>query len=154
MQFRCAGTSTGTVNGIGISFEIFFSGCRHDCVGCQNSDLQNFSYGYDLDTNDILEHLEQYSSFYNSIVFTGGDPVYQPKSLYTLANKCKLPSILYTGFLYEEIPNYLKDSIDIIIDGPYIQELKTFGFPASSNQRIWYSKKLTNKDFRMDNNTK
>jgi len=37
------------------------------------------------------------------------------------------------------------------VDGPYIQELKTSGFPASSNQRIWQSGKLTNQDFRKNN---
>lgn len=149
--FRCAGTTTGTVNGIGLSYDIFFAGCSHVCPGCQNPELQDFSYGYDLDTDNILNHLERYSGFYNSIVFTGGDPCYQPIALNTLATNCNLLSILYTGFFYEEIPNYLKDSIDIIIDGPYIQELKTSGFPASSNQRIWKHRKLINKDFRKNN---
>ena len=149
MKFQCAGTTTGTINGIGLSYDIFFSGCRHDCSGCHNPELQDFSYGTLVDTKDIMKHLEQYCGFYNSVVFTGGDPCYQPKSLYNLAVNCNnLPSILYTGFLYEDIPDYLKDSIDIIIDGPYIQELKTARFPASSNQRIWQSGKLTNQDFR------
>mgnify|MGYP001159339829 CR=1 FL=1 len=152
MKFRCAGTNVGTINGLGISYEVFFSGCRHACPGCQNPELQDFSYGHDLDTNDILSHLERYQDFYDSVVFTGGDPVYQPIALYTLATNCKLPTILYTGFLYEEIPDNIKEAIDIIVDGPYIQELKTSGFPASNNQRIWDHGKLTNQDFRKNNN--
>jgi anaerobic ribonucleoside-triphosphate reductase activating protein len=148
MKFRCAGTSIGTINGIGISYEIFFSGCRHNCPDCQNLDLQDFSYGTEIDTDDILYHLEKYRDFYSSVVFTGGDPVYQPIPLYTLASKCNLPTILYTGFLYEDLPECIRNVMDFIVDGPYIQELKTDGFPASSNQRIWQSGKLINQDFR------
>lgn len=150
--FRCAGISTGTINGIGISCEIFFSGCCHNCPGCQNPELQDFSYGSIVDTNDTLKHIDLYKDFYNSVVFTGGDPVYQPNALYSIASECKLPTILYTGFLFEEIPKYITDLIDIVIDSQYVQELKTNGFPASSNQRIWEYRTLTNKDFRRNYN--
>ena len=148
MNFQCAGITFGTVNGIGISLEIFFSGCKHDCSCCQNPELQNFSYGTRIDTDIVLAHLEKYNDFYNSIVFTGGDPLYQPKALYSIASNCNIPRILYTGFLYEEIPDYIKNVIDVIIDGPYIQELATDGFPASRNQHIWEHNNLTNIDFR------
>lgn len=152
MKFRCAGINTGNINGIGLSYEIFFSGCQHNCSGCQNPELQNFSYGTEIDTEDILCQLEKYHDFYDSIVFTGGDPVFQSTPLYTLASKFDLPIILYTGFLYEELPKHIRNAMDFIIDGPYIQELKTSGFPSSSNQRIWQSGKLINRDFRKNYN--
>jgi len=47
-----------------------------------------------------------------------------------------LPKVLYTGRKYEEIKPELRDLFDIIVDGPYVEELKTGGFPASSNQRV------------------
>lgn len=150
MKFRCAGINTGIINGIGISYEIFFSGCYHDCPGCQNPDLQDFSYGTEIDTNDILYHLERYLGFYNSVVFTGGDPVYQPIPLYTLASKCKLPSVLYTGFHFEDIPENIRNVMTIIVDGLYIQELKTDGFPASRNQNIYINTdRITKEQLRI-----
>jgi len=152
MEFKCAGVTSGTVNGIGLSLEIFFQGCLHDCSGCQNPSLQDFSLGYDYDTDHILTHLEQYPDFYSSVVFTGGDPLYQPIPLYSMATKCKLPTILYSGFYYNEIPDNIKKAMTVIVDGPYIQELATNGFPSSKNQNIWIKKNNTfintNIDFR------
>jgi anaerobic ribonucleoside-triphosphate reductase activating protein len=142
MEFKCAGVTSGTINGIGLSLEIFFQGCLHDCSGCQNPSLQDFSLGYDYDTDHILTHLEQYPDFYSSVVFTGGDPLYQPIPLYSMATKCKLPTILYSGFYYNEIPDNIKRVMTVIIDGPYIQELATNGFPASRNQTIHLNKEL------------
>ncbi len=134
---RIAGTSTSTIDGIGISFNIFFQGCNHNCIGCQNPTLQNFTNGHDYTTEDILDHLAMYPDFYDSVVFTGGDPAYQPNALYNLATNCKILTVLYTGFYYHEIPEHIRQVITIIIDGPYVQSLATNGFPASSNQQVW-----------------
>ena len=48
---------------------------------------------------------------------------------------------LYTGYKYEKLNKYQKeitDSCDTIVDGPFIEEKKTFDCPfrGSSNQRI------------------
>ena len=152
MLFRCAGIQSGTVNGIGISLEVWFQGCKFACPGCQNPDLQNLEGGQLIDTNEVLEHLNNYDGFYNSIVFLGGEPVLQPKALYAIAANCSITSILYTGFLYEELPEDIRDVMDFVIDGTYKQELQTSGFPATSNQRIWHNGKIIHKDFRKNYN--
>ena len=45
---------------------------------------------------------------------------------------------IYTGFLYEEIKDTkLAKMADVIVDGPFMQELKCEGkYFGSSNQRI------------------
>lgn len=48
---------------------------------------------------------------------------------------------LYTGYVYEELSDDKKElckMIDVIVDGPFIQELRdvTLSFRGSSNQRI------------------
>lgn len=148
MLFRCAGIQSGTINGIGISLEVWFQGCKFDCPGCQNPNLQKLDGGQLIDTNNVLEHLNNYIDFYNSIVFLGGEPVLQSKALYSLASNCSIPTILYTGFLYEELTSDIKNVINFVVDGTYKHELKTNGFPASSNQRIWHNGKIIHKDFR------
>jgi len=145
MKFRCSGTSTGTINGIGMSLEVFFQGCRNNCVNCQNPDLQSETGGYDYETDTILSELTKYSYFYRSIVFMGGEPCQQPQALYSIAKHSNLINILYTGLYFNDIPENIKDVMHIIIDGPYIESLKS-NFPASSNQKVyanWY--KITNK---------
>lgn len=150
MKFRCAGIQSGTLNGIGISLEIWFSGCNLRCVGCQNPNLQDFSFGFDYDTNDVLEHLNTYNDFYTSVCFLGGEPCLQPKPLYTIAANSKLPNVLYTGFSYCDIPNYIKNVMYAIVAGPYIQELRTESFPASTNQKVYLDNILTTNDFRKE----
>ena len=45
---------------------------------------------------------------------------------------------LYTGYLYEEIENEeILDYVDVVVDGPYIDELRDVSLPfkGSENQR-------------------
>jgi anaerobic ribonucleoside-triphosphate reductase activating protein len=89
-----------------------------------------------MDTDEIIWIASSHNDFYRGIVFTGGDPLEQPEALYELASKVDFPKVLYTGRKYEEIKPELRDLFDIIVDGPYVEELKTGGFPASSNQAV------------------
>ena len=137
---RIAGTSTSTIDGIGLSYNIFFQGCSHYCPGCQNPDLQDFQEGYEATINDIIDHINQNLDFYDSVVLTGGDPVDQPKALYSTLTKINIPTILYTGYLFEDIPDHIRKLCSIIVDGPYISNLSSHGSPSSSNQKIYFNK--------------
>lgn len=148
MKFKIANIQSGTINGIGISLEIWFQGCKLNCLGCQNPELQDFSSGIYYDTNLLLEHIKTYNNFYNSIVYLGGEPLCQPKALYEIASKSKLPNILYTGYNYSEIPDYIKDVMYVIVAGPYKEEFKIDGFPITANQEIYIDNILTIDDFR------
>lgn len=141
MIFKCAGISDSMNDGIGVALDVFFQGCSMKCPGCQNSELQNFEGGFFYDTKNIYKHLKKYKDFYQSVVFLGGEPLEQDPQLVDLilyAEDLDLKTILYTGWLYRNIPEFFRKEIDMIIDGPYIEELKTSGFPASSNQKIYY----------------
>lgn len=146
--FRCAGISSGTLNGQGMSLEIWFQGCQINCAHCQNPNLQPLDGGFDYETDLVLDHLNKFNNFYNSICFLGGEPTLQPKPLYTLLTNITLPKILYTGLLFEDLPEGIKSNVDIVVDGPYIEEQATGSFPASANQRIFEKCILTNRDFR------
>jgi anaerobic ribonucleoside-triphosphate reductase activating protein len=136
MIFRCAGISDSTIDGIGISLEVFFQGCHKQCFGCHNTELQDFTKGCNYDTNNIINIVKS-SNFYDSIVFAGGEPLEQPEPLYDILFRSRIPTILYTGWLYKDIPEHIRKAIRVIIDGPYIHELRTDKFPASSNQKIY-----------------
>lgn len=137
MIFRCAGITDSMNDGVGIALDVFFQGCSLGCKGCHNPELQDKDGGFELDTDEIIEHLNKHKGFYESIVFLGGEPLGQQEALMDIANRINLYKVLYTGYLYENIPNEIRSIMDMIVDGPYIEELKTGGFPASSNQVIF-----------------
>ncbi len=134
--FRCAGTTTGTVNGIGLCYEIFFQGCDKNCDSCQNPELQSLDSGQLIEVDVVIDQLISHHNFYNSVVFLGGEPLLQQQALYSIAKNTNLPNILYTGWLFNDIPDHIKSIMSIIIDGPYIKTLKS-NFPSSNNQKIY-----------------
>jgi anaerobic ribonucleoside-triphosphate reductase activating protein len=141
MKFKCAGITDSMNDAPGkIGLDVFFQGCSLKCPGCQNPDLQDPNGGFEIDTDEIINHLNQHRDFYQALVFLGGESLEQDKAVLDLASRSRsgLYNVLYTGWLYEKIPLKIKSVMDMIIDGPYIEELKTNGFPASENQRIYY----------------
>jgi len=138
MKFRCAGITDSCIDGLGYSpaLCIFFQGCTLKCPSCHNPSLQDAAGGEEMDTDEIIRIANSHKDFHRGIVCTGGDPLEQPEALCEITSKVDLPKVLYTGRKYEEIKPELRDLFDIIVDGPYVEELKTGGFPASSNQIV------------------
>ncbi len=140
MKFRFAGISDSFTDGIDYnpSVCVFFQGCTINCPGCQNPDQQPLNEGIEIDTASIIDFVNMYADgkFYKGVVFTGGDPMEQPDAVIEIAKSIKLPAVLYTGRLYSQVPFDITKLFKIIVDGPYIESLKTSGFPASSNQQI------------------
>jgi anaerobic ribonucleoside-triphosphate reductase activating protein len=153
VNIRISGFTDTVSDGVGMGLAIFFSGCNRGCKGCQNPKLQSFGAGYDCYTHGVISYLKLHGAFYDSVVFTGGDPYYQMDALIDLAENIDITKVLYTGALIEELPSSLVANIDVIVDGPYIEELATGKFPASSNQRIlcgmdMYKEFMRNKNLR------
>lgn len=146
-------------NGDGIRLSLFVSGCNHQCKGCFQPETWNPNYGKPF-TGETLHFIidELSKSQYDGITFLGGDPLY-PNNRQTVADiilciKDKLPNKtiwLYTGDLYENLVkesksdknlDYILKTIDVLVDGPFIEELKDIRlqFRGSSNQKIYYLK--------------
>lgn len=130
---RIAKTDTSFIDGEGIAFVIYFQGCNFDCPGCHNKELQDFGGGYEVNPDDI--QIDE--AFYDSVVFLGGEPLEQAESVKQLSSRIKLKKWLYTGYDINKVPSDIKDIVDVIVAGRYMQELATGGFPASSNQVVW-----------------
>ncbi|RNL21475.1 anaerobic ribonucleoside-triphosphate reductase activating protein [Slackia faecicanis] len=142
-------------NGEGVRTTLFVSGCRRRCPFCFNEEAWSFAAGrlFDDETqNAILASLEP--AYIDGLSVLGGEPM-EPENQRGLVSfletvKARYPekSIwCYTGDTYEELvsgPKRTEDterllaSIDVLVDGPFIQELKdiTLRFRGSSNQRI------------------
>lgn len=142
MKIKIAGMAPNSlVNGEGIRFTVFFNGCRRDCPGCHNKELQDFDNpnAVLMDTDDIVAAVKKEEFLIDGVTLSGGDPLYQPEGLVELCEKLKNFNIwLYTGETYENIPEKLLENIDVVVDGMFIEELKdeNIKYRGSSNQRI------------------
>lgn len=144
MIFRVLDIIKGTtVDGPGFRTAIYFAGCRHACPGCHNPQSWDFNGGTEMTLEEIMEIIDE-EDF--DVTLSGGDPMYHPEEIATLAEAIQSSGHkvwLYTGFTIEEI---LADErlslplpyLDAIVDGPYIEALRDPDLPfrGSSNQRI------------------
>ena len=134
-----------TVDGPGFRTSVYSSGCPHRCPGCHNPQSWNIDNGHPVDTEDILKVI--LDDPFADVTFTGGDPMFQPQGFTALAKAIREHSTkniwCYTGFLFEELlknpaQKALLEQIDVLVDGPYIDELHDIRlkFRGSSNQRV------------------
>lgn len=136
-----------TANGPGIRVSLFVSGCTLCCKGCFNKESWKFNAGLpftDSIKNDIINELKK--SWISGFSLLGGDPL-EPKLHSEVLDlvksiKSEIPNKdiwLWTGRIYENIINNdILKYIDVLIDGPFIQELKDpkLKYRGSKNQRI------------------
>lgn len=148
-------------NGEGVRVTLFVSGCTHRCKGCFNPAQWDFNYGepFTREVEDrILGLLDQ--SFIAGLSILGGEPM-EPAN-----QRALLPFLrrfrekfgdmktlwVYTGcvldvstfnlqpstFNLEGTTKELLRMIDVLVDGPFVEELKDISlqFRGSSNQRI------------------
>ena len=138
------------VDGPGLRTSIYFAGCKHHCKGCHNPQSWDMKGGYEMPIEHILTLIKE-DEFAN-VTFSGGDCFFQIDGALELARRIKEETDktiwVYTGYKYEDILNNenlnrLLPYIDVLVDGPFIEELKTTEIPfvGSSNQR---KIKLTN----------
>lgn len=148
MNIRIAGTvNDSIVDGNGLRYTIFVQGCPHHCKGCHNPQTHSFDGGKEVSTSDLFETITS-NTLLDGVTFSGGEPFAQAKPLVELADLIKqntnLNIVTYTGYTFEEIitsnnPDWiaLLNSTDILIDGKFIEDLKSYElrFRGSSNQR-------------------
>lgn len=136
-----------TANGPGIRVSLFVSGCTLCCKGCFNKESWKFNAGLPFTETvkqDIIKELK--NPWISGFSLLGGDPL-EPKLHSEVLDlvksiKSEVPDKdiwLWTGRLYEdEKDNEILQYVDILIDGPFIQEFsdKTLKYKGSKNQRV------------------
>lgn len=153
-------------NGEGVRVTLFVSGCTNHCKNCFQPETWDFEYGhlYTKDTeSEILEALNK--PFIKGLTLLGGEP-FEPENQRELVKLLKTVNTQYpekdiwcfTGFILDqdllnggrkhiEVTDELLSYIDILVDGPFIEEQKniSLAFRGSENQRIIDLKKSLNK---------
>lgn len=144
----------------GASVTLFVSGCHLHCPGCHNPEAQDFNFGqtYTIDTtNEIIKAL-QANGIHRNLCIMGGEPLAWENrdTIQALIMDVKhelpdTPIYIWTGYTYEWLQNeiangawpepdlkWILEHIDVLIDGPYVQEQRdtTLLMRGSRNQRI------------------
>lgn len=95
MKCRVHGIETfGCDDGYGIRYIVFLQGCQGGCIYCHNVSSWNFNGGEVMDTDDIIEDMVHYKSFYEpnkgGITLSGGEALNQLDACIDLARKTHL----------------------------------------------------------------
>ena len=141
---RVAGIiKNSVVNGIGIRDVLFLQGCEHHCKGCHNPETWNLKGG---EYKWFSELINEFRDSPNDITISGGEPLLQCSEVLDFMNYMsdfyKKRFWLYTGYTYEEIPEYilaaLAKYVDVLVDGRFEEDKKDLRlqFRGSSNQRL------------------
>lgn len=141
-------------NAPGVCVSFWVQGCPHHCPKCHNPETWDFNGGKEF-TPEVIDNICEglvARGVQRDLCILGGEPLC-PENLFltTLVIKevkKRIPYIkiyIWTGYTYEELKSlsdykikYILHTIDYLIDGPYIDELRDITLPmrGSSNQRI------------------
>lgn len=146
-------------NGEGVRTTLFVSGCTRGCPGCFNSGAWSFEAGkpFTREVEDkIIESMAP--DYVDGLTLLGGEPM-EPQNqagLVAFVERVReryprgggktiwcftgdtLDELMPGGRHRTEVTDRLLDCIDILVDGPWVQELYDISlrFHGSSNQRI------------------
>lgn len=145
-------------NGEGIRVSLFVSGCRNHCKGCFNEVTWNFDYGDEftpIQENELIEACKK--SYISGLTILGGEPFEEENQIALLPfiekfkKECPDKTLwMYTGYILDKdlqegqrkfvpnVTNKILSYVNVLIDGPFILELKdlTLPFRGSKNQRL------------------
>ncbi len=144
-------------DGLGVRVSLFVSGCRNACQGCFQPQTWNFDFGEEFTEeteNHIIKAMEP--SFIQGFSLLGGEPFEEENQKILAPFLEKLKKIYpqkdiwcWTGYILEkdlqsggrkhtEFTDRMLNCIDVLVDGPFIQEQKNLmlEFRGSENQRI------------------
>lgn len=146
-------------NGEGVRTSLFVSGCRRGCKNCFNAVAWDFAAGEPFDAGveeEILKSLDH--PFCDGLSILGGEPM-EPENQAGLVEfvervRCAYPrgagktiwcytgdtldELMLGGRHHTEVTDRLLAALDILVDGPFVQELYDISlrFRGSSNQRV------------------
>lgn len=145
---------TAAAPGFCVSF--YVQGCPHKCVGCFNPETWDFEGGKEFTPetlNEIIAALTA-NGIKRNLCILGGEPLCQENLFLTTLVIREVKKVLpdtkiyiWTGYVHEDLKqkaafttslDYILNTADVLIDGPFIQELRdiTLSMRGSSNQRI------------------
>lgn len=139
--------SDSIVDGFGLRFVVFTQGCHLRCPGCHNPATHNLDGGREITLDEVRKKWKK-NPLLHGLTISGGEPFLQPEAVLELIRMAHADGLnvnIYSGYTYETLKhkdcpiiNQILIEADILIDGPFIIQLKNLNllWRGSSNQRI------------------
>jgi pyruvate formate lyase activating enzyme len=115
--------SGGAVDGPGMRFVLFMSGCQMRCLYCHNPDSWDRKGGTLRSVEDVVAEIGKYANFLKGgggLTVSGGEPLVQPEFVYEVLRQCKEKYGLHTaldtnGLLARHLPDDWFDVVDLVL---------------------------------------
>jgi anaerobic ribonucleoside-triphosphate reductase activating protein len=136
--------------GPGARFALWVRGCSIRCPGCSNATFFSADPDKIRTIDEVLDEIVRAKEKHpeiEGVTFLGGEPFEQDAPLAELARRVQdelgLSVMAFTGYLFEDLQargSPLLEHVDILVDGPYVQSLRTTKrrFIGSTNQRLLF----------------
>ncbi|MDR3493471.1 MAG: pyruvate formate-lyase-activating protein [Ancalomicrobiaceae bacterium] len=113
----------GAVDGPGVRYVLFLSGCMLRCAYCHNPDTWHMHEGQPTNSRDVLKDISAYGKFlahtHGGVTLSGGEPLVQTDFTAAILRGCKemgLHTALDTaGFLGAHADDYLLADVDLFL---------------------------------------
>ena len=132
------------INTDGIALTVYFCGCSFHCKGCQNPELQDFSGGTQYEFKELEEEIvaKYNKGEYDYICYLGGEPLQQEEDYIRVLTEHLVDRgikiWMYTGYDYEEVPQWAKRLCYCIKCGLYDTRFPKVGKLATGNQAYYF----------------
>lgn len=111
------------VDGPGMRFVFFVSGCQFRCQYCHNPDTWKLHAGREVSVADALKEVGAYAAFLKfagGVTISGGEPLMQPEFVGALFHAIKQRYGLHTaldtqGFLHANVADDWFDDVDLVL---------------------------------------
>lgn len=113
----------GAVDGPGMRFVLFVSGCQFRCLYCHNPDTVKMHNGKLTQVDDILAEISKYAGFLRAtggLTISGGEPLMQAHFIGEIFYRAKHDLHLHTaldtqGFLAAHLDDEWFDNVDLVL---------------------------------------
>ena len=152
--------SLAAVDGEGIRFDVFFSGCPLRCAYCHNPDTWHHKGEIEMSAQELFNKVKRYKPYFKNgggVTFSGGEPLLNAKFINEIAPLLKSENIGYcldtSGSV--ELTDEVKTAIDnadmVILDvkfynaedykkytgGEFERFIKIGEYASEKNVRLW-----------------